>query len=221
MSTNDSLRLQTALLSPMTERRQLVQVATNNSSTFIQFPTNSRQLILLLPNIRARANQSKTSFFSGTTDIQSGSSQTKSSKTHSSSIGSTDRSRQKFNPILSNSLLNYRKQQVKPASMQMSTDRSYTARVPLSSRPLKTKPNDLINPPVHTYDTEEIQTVHSDTEVVPDENENEEIEEIEPPFLNPSKYEYVTQWLLKVEQARNQPGPSLKLKRQKTKFAQT
>ena len=206
----------------MIERRKLVQVATNNSSTFIQFPTNSRQLILLLPTIRTRANQSKTSFISGTTDIQSGSSQTKSSKTHSSSIVSTDRSRQKLNPILNNSLLNYRKQQVKPFSVQMSTDRSYIARLPLS---FKTKSNDLTIPADHTQpaelDTDEIQTVHSDPEIVPNENENEEIEEIEPPFLNPSKYEYVTQWLIEVEQARNQPGPSLKLKRQKAKFAQT
>lgn len=213
MPTNDSLLLQT---SPMTPRRRFVQVATNNSSTFIQFPTNSRQLILVLPSIRTRANHSQTSFVSGTTDIQSGSSHSKSSNTRSSSIVSADRSRQKVNPILNNSLLNYRREQPKSFPMPMSTDLSNITRLSLSSKPCN-DPLVLTERTPHIPD--EIQSTVSDSDITPDENEN--TDEVEGPFLDPKKYKYVTQWLYEVEQARTRTGSSPKTKCQKSKFAQT
>lgn len=208
----------------MTPRRRFVPVATNNSSTFIQFPTNSRQLILLLPSIRSRTNHSKTSFVSGTTDVHSGSSHSKSSNTRSSSLVSRDRSRQKVNPILNNSLLNYRKQQPKPFPTPMSTDISYTTPLSLSSKLFRTKCNDS---PLRTEATprltDEIQSVASDPDTTPDEdeNENENNEEVDGPYLDPSKYKYITQWLNEVEQARTHTDSSVKTKRHKNKFGQT
>jgi hypothetical protein len=183
----------------ITERRRFMQVATDNSSAFIQFLTNSRQSLLFVPTHRSRTNLSTTPSHL-TKDTHSASNKSKSSNGPSLSFTSTDHGRthseQRSNPILNNPLLNHRKEQPKSPPLKISTDFSYT-RLYLSSKPLKPISTNRANTvPLLANQTE---SIISDKKIIPDDNKNIDQEEI--PGLNKIKYDYITHWLNEVHQA--------------------
>ena len=112
---------------PVFERRRLVQVGTDNSASFIRFPLNHRHSTLSIPVRRSKANINLSlSMPSMLRDSQS------------RSFVKSDMSisvEQRTNPILTNSLLNYRKEQLKPP-----VDASRSTRLCLSSKPTRSGP---------------------------------------------------------------------------------
>ena len=209
MAVDDQLPIQaplsatSTLSSSSSSRRQLVHVATNNSSTFIQFPNTSRQLSSI-PTDRSRTSRSITRPITCGADVRS------VSNTHLSSIPTTDRNQQRLNPILNNSLLNYRKEQPKCTPIKVSTDYSVTTRLCLSSKPVTTDPQLSI---IHTINTPP--PTEDPISDQPNENEDNEQEETQP--MDKSKYDFITRWLQEVEQAKSSKGTLSKTKRRKTK----
>jgi len=206
---------------PNTRRQYFKQVATNNSSTFIQFPTNSRQSSLFVPTYQSQTNRSTVRPVLLTTDTRS------TSNTPSSSIVNADHERshsqQRSNPILSNPLLNHRKEQPKSLPIKTLIDLSHTTRLCLSSKPLKTPSNDNQIPrnrastaPFLAHQTE---SITSDRQLTLDDNEDHDQQEIH--CLDKSKYEYITNWLHEVEQATYSRKAFLKIKRSKNRFIQS
>jgi hypothetical protein len=213
--------------SPVTGRRRFIQVATDNSSTFIQFPINSRQSSLFVPTYRPGTRLSTARPFSRAKDTQSRSNRSKSSNTPSASTVSAghkrNHSQEKSNPILNNSLLNHRKEQPKSFPIKISTDSSHTTRLSLSSKPLKTISNDnqISTIPASTAPLSVHQTENSisDQQIIPDDNENNDEQKIH--CLDKSKYDYITQWLHAVRQATYSTKTFLKKKSSKNRFIQS
>ncbi len=186
-------------------RRQLVQVATNNSSTFIQFPNTSRQLSCVSTG-RSREAHSKTRPFTCGADIRV------ASNAPLPTIPLTDRTQQRFNPILNNSLLNYRKEQPKSFPVKISTDYSITTELCLTS---KTPKAEHQIPTIRTDISHETESSVSDEQNENEDNDDDDQEETE--YLDKSKYEYITRWLQEVEQAQSSAETFSKTKRSKTK----
>jgi len=224
MAVDDQLPIQTPLSAAstlsssssssfITERRHLVQVATNNSSTFIQFPANSRQIPLCIPTDRSRAIYLKTREFSHATDIRS------ISNPRSSSIPISDRERhhsqQRYNPILNNSLLNHRKEQPKSSPIKPSTDYSLTTRLCLSSKAVKPISNDHPTSIIPANTSPQTESSISDQQILP--NEDEDNDQQEAHRLDKNKYDYITRWLQEVEQAKYPRKTFTKTKRPKNK----
>ncbi|CAF1161534.1 unnamed protein product [Rotaria sordida] len=197
------------------ERRRFVPVATHNSSTFIQFPTNVRQSISFVPVYPSRASISSVQPCSFTIDTQSISTKSKSSNTSPSSITSNQHKRNYFqqrpNPILNNPLLNHRKDQPKKCSINF----SYTTRICLSS---KTNSNDnqlsIDRANIAPQLTNQIENI---SDRLNDENSDQQ--EIE--YFNKTKYDYITRWLHDIRQATYCAETFSKTKRSKNRFVQT
>ena len=185
-------------------RRQLVQVATNNSSAFIQFPNTSRQLSCI-PPVRPREDRSRTRPFTCEADIRL------ASNAPLPTILPTDRTQQqRLNPILNNSLLNHRKEQPKSSPIKISTDYSITTQLCLTSKPSKAEHQ---IPTIRTDTSQEAESSASDEQ---NENEDDDNQE-ETEYLDKSKYDYITRWLQEVEQAQSSAEKLFKTKRSKTK----
>lgn len=206
---------------PNTRRQCFKQVATNNSSTFIQFPTNSRQSSLFVPTYQLRRSRSTVRPVLLTADTQS------TINTPSSSLVNADNERNhfqhRFNPILNNPLLNHRKEQPKSLPIKTSIDVSHTTRLCLSSKPSKTISNEnqisrnrASTAPFLAHQTE---STSSDRQVTPDDDEDNDQQEIN--CLDKIKYDYITNWLQEVEQATYSKKTFLKAKRSKNRFIQS
>lgn len=157
-------------------------VATHNSSTFIQFLTNSRQSTVFLPE----TNHSIARPPSRTTDVQSLSNITSlTTEQPLRKIRSCES--QKCNPILSNSLLNHRREQPKSIPVKKNVTSSRTIRLCLSANASNSRkrifPLRRPNSDIHKSDQETLP-------VVPNE-----------PHLDKNKYDYITRWLRDVAEA--------------------
>lgn len=197
-------------LSPFLRQRRLVQVATNNSATFIQFPMNVRQSSTFVPICRPRTSYSSARLSSPTADTQSLSNQSKSSvQERTPSILSSEhkrgRSEQRTNPILSNPLLNHRKEPEKYPPVKSPNENVRPTRNCLSSRPFKsTATNDsqlstirasTVPPIVHQP---EINVSLSDRLIMSADNKTREHQM---QYVDDSKYDYITRWLNAVRAA--------------------
>ncbi|CAF1415117.1 unnamed protein product [Adineta steineri] len=197
--------------SPLNQRRPLVQVATNNSATFIQFPTSTtRQASTFVPICRPRTSLSSIRLPLHTLDTQSVSNQSKFSIHAPSSSNISDdhkrsHSHQRINPILSNPLLNHRKEQPKTPPIRPSNEYSRTTRISLSSRPLKSTVNEthISNNRARTaphliHQKEPINTNVSDRLTISiDKKPNEQQSQ----YIDPTKYDYITRWLNEIRSA--------------------
>lgn len=200
-----------------THQQYRTQVATDNSSTFIQFPISLRQSSVYVPTYRSRTNLSTAPPTRLTPETSTASNKTKS-HTSESSVVSTDRerslSRQRFNPILNNPLLNHRKEQPKSSSTKVSVDFSQTTRLCLPSK--STQNNHQISSNL-TYETE---NDISHEQLISDEKENNDQQETLP-CLDKTKYDYITRWLFNVQQANSSKESITKTRRLKNKFVQS
>jgi hypothetical protein len=221
MSTSSSL-------SPFGRRKRLIQVATNNSATFIQFPTNARQPSPFVPICRPRTSLSATRLSTHATDTQSLSNQSKSSAhAPTPSIDSSDHkrshSKERINPILNNPLLNHRKEQPKTPPVSYSNTYSYTTRLCLSSKPSKTTSNDNQMPAIRASTApilapqKETNINVSDRLITPTDNKTSE-QQMQ--YVDENKYDYITRWLNEVRAATysNETFPT-KSKRTKRRVA--
>ena len=203
-----------ASASPTNERRQrLVQVATDNSSTFIPFPCHPRQSFSFVPVSRPRASLSSARISSPTGDAHSVSNQSKGSVHLPEQQRS--RSQQRTNPILDNPLLNHRKQQVKESPPKLISDVSLISRLCLSSKPFKTA---LLNG--------QIMPRRANTAPLllhPSENASSASERLTPddlnqqclPYLDVTKHDYITRWLQDIRLATQLTDGSTPMKRSK------
>jgi hypothetical protein len=204
-------------------RKRLVQVATNNSATFIQFPRHARQASLFIPICHPRTSHSSTRLSSYIVETQSLSNQSKSSaNAPTSSIASGDHKRshsqQPTNPILTNSLLNHRKEQPKTPPPK---EYSRTTRLCLSSRPVKPTLNNTQIPmirastaPVSAHQQEANINI-SDRLILPIDKKTSEQQQ-QTQYLDDNKYDYITRWLNEVRAA-TYSKEALLLKAKRTK----
>jgi hypothetical protein len=211
--------------SPFHGRRCLVQVATNNSSTFIKFPTNARQASPFIPVFRPRTSFSSTRLSSHTADTQSISNQSKSSAKAPTSCNTSDvhkrnHSEQRVNPILNNPLLNHRKEQPKSLPIKPSNEYSRTTRLCLSSRPLKSTQDDHRIPiirastaPLFAHQTDTNVNI-SDRLILPNNNKTSGQHQMQ--YADDNKYDYITRWLNEVRAA-TYSNETLPLKSKRTK----
>ncbi|CAF2802332.1 unnamed protein product [Rotaria sp. Silwood2] len=209
--------------SPIIERRRFAPTATHNSSTFIRFPTNTRQSTSFVPIYRPQANVLSVQPCSLTTDTQSLSNKSKSSNTPPSSITSDQHkhnySQQRSNPILNNPLLNHRKEQPKSFPNKFSTNFSYTTRICLSSK-TNSNGNQLSTNRASTAPqlTHQIENT-SDRLIIPKNDENSDLQEIA--YFYETKYNYIRRWLHDVRQATYCTETFRKTKRSKKRFVQS
>lgn len=155
-------------------------VATQNSSAFIQFLTNSRQSTIFIP-----INHNLPRPTSGTTDSQS--------KSNTPCLITEQPNRkirsaeQKCNPILNNSLLNYRREQPKSVPVKTNVISTQTTRLCLSAKSSTSRkrifPLRLPNASISQFDQDILPL-----------NSHE-------PYLDKIKYDYITRWLRDVAQA--------------------
>jgi hypothetical protein len=216
-------------LLPYNNRKRLVQVATNNSATFIQFPKNAHQTSPFVPVSRFRTSHSLTRLSSPhTVDTQSLSNQSKSSENApTSSIASgehkRDHSQQRMNPILNNPLLNHRREKPKSSPIKSSKEYLYTTRHCLSSKPLKATSNDTqiqiiraTTAPILAHQ-KEINTNLSDRVIISIDNQTSEQKQTQ--YVDDNKYDYITRWLNEVRAATYSNGTLIsKTKRTKRRF---
>jgi len=194
-------------------RNRLVQVATNNSATFIQFPRNARRTFPFVPIFRPRTSHSSTRLSSYTVDTQSLSNQSKfSANAPASSIASDEHKRghsqPRINPILNNPLLNHRKEEPKSPPVKSSNEYSRTTRLCLSSRPLKPTSNDTKMPtmrastaPILAHQKETNINI-SDRLIIPIENKtSQQQQQQQTQYVDDNKYDYITRWLNEVRAA--------------------
>ncbi|CAF1313778.1 unnamed protein product [Rotaria magnacalcarata] len=197
-------------LSPFLRQRRLIQVATNNSATFIQFPMNVRQSSSFIPICRPRTSYSSARLSSPSADTQSLSNQSKSSaQDPQSSITSTDHKRgqseRRVNPILNNPLLNHRKEQPKYPLTKCSNESSRPSRPYLPSKPLKSTATtdtqisairESTVPPI--VNQPEININLSDRLILLTDNKTRELHL---QYVDENKYDYITRWLNTVRTA--------------------
>lgn len=190
-------------------RRPLVQVATNNSATFIQFPVRSRQSSPFVPLCRPRTSQSSARLSSNTPDTQSLSNQSKTSepaRTFSSDESDHKRvqSQQRANPILENPLLNHRKSPVKYPPIKSANESSRKTRLCQSAKPFKPLSNNIqlatirastVPPIVHP---QENNMNISDRLLISIDNTPSEHQK---QYVDNNKYDYITRWLNEVRAA--------------------
>jgi hypothetical protein len=214
-------------VSPFNNRKRLVQVATNNSASFIQFPQNTRQANQFVPICRPRTSQSSGRLSAYTVETQSLSNQSKSSaNAPTSSIGSSEgenrrtHSQQRTNPILTNPLLNHRKEQPKTPPVKSSNEYSRTTRLCLSSKPLRATMNDIQMPTVRASTAPVLahrQDNISDRLLMTIDNKTVE-QQPNTQYIDNNKYDYITRWLNEVRAATCSNNIS-KTKRTKRGFA--
>jgi hypothetical protein len=210
VSASSASTTSSSLLS-INNRKRLIQVATDNSATFIQFPKNSRQASLYVPISRPRTSHSSTRLPSHKVDTQSLSNHSKSSaNAPASSIASEEhkrsRSQQRINPILNNPLLNHRREEPKSPPIKPSKEHSRTLRLCLSSRPFKITSNGTQMPiirastaPFLAHQTEP-NTNTSDRLTIPNDNKTSEQQQ-QTQYVDDNKYDYITRWLNEVRAA--------------------
>lgn len=199
------------------DRKRLVQVATNNSATFIQFPRNARQACPFIPICRSRTDHSSTRYSPQTVETQSSSTQSKSfTNAPTSSIASGEgenkrgQSQQRINPILTNPLLNHRKEHPKTPPMTSSNTHSRTTRLCLSSKPFRTTSNDAYRPTIRAS-TAPILAHPKQTNINISDRlilsidqkriEQEQEQEQQTQYIDQNKYDYITRWLNEVRAA--------------------
>lgn len=200
--------------SPLVLRRRLAPVATHNSSAFIRFPITSRKSSAFIPISEQRTNRSliKTNLFTNDTHPKSDISKT-SNPTPSSVVSEQQKStvsQKPTNPILSNPLLNYRKQEQKPIPNRYMTSFSNTTRLCLSSKsPTKLNPSTTNRAKTVPLIAHHIETMPNGVKVPPD-NEYENQEETE--YFDQDKYDYITNWLkeIRVSNRRIETLPKIK-----------
>ena len=151
-----------------------VQVATSNSATFIRFPSSARTTQPFIPLCPSRTSFSSTPVSSLTAD-------SKSSCSPEPTEGRRGRSEQRVNPILTNPLLNHRREQPKthprPRRSSQPTRRIVTA--PMTAVPIITDVPQTILP-------EETSVAH--------------VEE-EPTYMDEVKFDYISRWIREVRAA--------------------
>ncbi|CAF3801396.1 unnamed protein product [Rotaria sp. Silwood1] len=180
-------------LSPFIRQRRLIQVATNNSATFIRFPTNARQSSPFVPISRPRISHSLTRESSAIVDTQSLSNQSKLS-THAatSSIASgdhkRDHSQQRINPILNNPLLNHRKEQPKSSPIKSSKPLSNNNQISINCA-------STVSPIVNQQETN---INLSDRLIISNDSKTSEQQM---KYVDENKYDYITRWLNEVRAA--------------------
>lgn len=208
------------------QRQRLVQVATNNSATFIQFLRNSRQAVPFIPICRPRTDHSSTRYSPQTIETQSSSNQSKSfTNAPTSSVASGEgenkrgQSQQRINPILTNPLLNHRKEHPKTPPLIPLKTYSRTTRLCLSSKPFRTTNNDTHTPtirastaPILAHPKETNINVSDRLILSIDQKRIEQEQQTQ--YIDQSKYDYITRWLNEVRAATH----STKTKRTKRAF---
>ena len=208
-ASSSSSSSSSSLSSPLNRRKRLIQVATNNSATFIQFLTNARQASPFVPISRPRTSYSTTRLPLHTTDTQSLSNQSKSSANAPPSSNASDdhkrsHSQQRINPILNNPLLNHRKEQPKSPPIKSSNEYSRTTRLCLSSRPLKATSNDTHIPTIrastapHLAHQKHTNINTTDRLIIPIDKK---ISEQQMQYVDANKYDYITRWLTEIRAA--------------------
>lgn len=200
---------------PSDNRKRLVQVATNNSATFIQFPRSARQSCPFVPISRPRTDHSSTRYSPQTIETQSVSNQSKSfttAPTSSEASGDGENKRGQFqqrtNPILTNPLLNHRKEHPKTPPMKSFKTYSRTTRLCLSSKPFRTTSNDTQMPavrastaPILAHQKVETNINVSDRLMISINPKTIEHEEQQTQYIDKNKYDYITRWLNEVRAA--------------------
>ncbi|CAF1035456.1 unnamed protein product [Rotaria sordida] len=187
-------------LSPFIRQGRLVQVGTNNSAAFIQFPTNARQSSPFVPISSPRTSHSLTRQSSSTVDTQSLSNQSKSS-THATtaSIASGDHKRghfeQRINPILNNPFLNHRKEQQKYPPIKSSNEHCLSSKLLSNNTQISTNCASTVLPIVHQQETN---INLSDRLIILNDNKTRE-QQMQ--YVNENKYDYITRWLNAVRAA--------------------
>lgn len=212
--SNPSSSSTSSSLSPFNNRKRLVQVATNNSASFIQFPHNARQACLFVPICRPRTSHSSARLSAHTIETQSLSHQSKSSSNApTASVASGDgenkriHSQQRTNPILTNPLLNHRKEQPKTLPMKSSSEYSRTTRLCMSSRPLKATTNDIQMPTIRASTAPILARQKntninvSDRLIITIDNKTSEQQQQQMQYIDANKYDYITRWLNEVRAA--------------------
>ena len=202
-------------LKPIYGRERLVQVATTNSATFIQFPTNNRHACLFIPLCPSRASVSSTPVSSLTTETNSISYKSKSSARTPSLSNDTgdqrrDLSQPRANPILNNPLLNHRKEQPKSLPVKSTNEYTRPTRLCLSSRPFRAAPTD---PPVVTNRASTAPLFAHPTNahhnapdrhmipVITKTTEEQEQPQQEFQYVDDTKLDYITRWIRQVRAA--------------------
>ncbi|CAF2619199.1 unnamed protein product [Rotaria sp. Silwood2] len=185
-------------LSPFIRQRRLIQVATDNSATFIRFPTNAHQSSLFVPISRPIISHSSRRQSSPSVDTQSLSNQSKSSiHAATSSITSgdhkPDHSQQRINPILINPLLNHRKEQPKCPPIKISNEQS--SKLLSNNTQITTNRASTVPPIVHQ---QEININLSDRLII---SINNKTSQQQMKHVDENKYDYINRWLNEVRTA--------------------
>lgn len=210
--SSNGLNSTSILTSSSDNRKRLVQVATNNSATFIQFPRNARQACPFIPISRPRTDHSSTRYSPQTVESQSVSKSFPTPPTSSVTSGEGDNKRghsqQRTNPILTNPLLNHRKEQPKTPPMKSFKTYSRTTRLCLSSKPFRTTSNETHMPvirastaPILAHQKVETNINISDRLMISIDHKTIEHEEQQTQYIDKNKYDYITRWLNEVRAA--------------------
>ena len=207
-TTTSSSSTSSSLLPNYYQRKRLIQVATNNSATFIQFPKNVRHKFPFIP-ITTRLPTSHSS--TNTLDTQSISSTNVPVPSIDSSIKEYRRSRsqQRNNPILNNPLLNHRKEEIKIPPIKPPRQYPRTTRLCLSSRPFKYILHNSQNSNIRAS-TAPIFAHQSDTNIniydrlitsVENKPSQQQENEQQTQYADDNKYDFITRWLNEVRAA--------------------
>lgn len=208
-SSSSSSSTTSSSVIPYANHRPHIQVATSNSATFIQFPRNARQATVFLPVNRPRTSHSSTRLSAYTAETQSLSNQSKISSLDSSEQKRCQ-SQQRTNPILTNPLLNHRKEQMKSPPIKSSKEYVRTTRLCLSSKPLRTATNETDMPVirastapviVHTKDSSPNNAEISKQLSISNEIKTCSNYDQQTQYLDDNKFDYITRWLNEVRAA--------------------
>jgi hypothetical protein len=146
-----------------------------------------------------------------------------------SSVGSSEgenrrtHSQQRTNPILTNPLLNHRKEQPKTPPMKSSNEYSRTTRLCLSSKPLRATINDTQVPRIRASTApvlarqKDTNINTSDRLIIKVDNKTSE-QQPHTQYIDDNKYDYITRWLNEVRAA-TCSNNTLKTKRTKRGLA--
>ena len=178
-------------------RKPLVQVATDNSATFIQFPAHYRSKCMFRPIYPSRTSFSSTPVSSINTETPSVSKSSGSDQTDTK----RDPSQVRVNPILNNPLLNHRKEQPKTplTSNQIGS----------SPRPLKH--NIVIDPlsptnrastaPIFAHQINPNPRISDRNFLSVDEKIDDSNQQRQYPLLDENKHDYISRWISEVRAA--------------------
>lgn len=160
-----------------------IQVATTNSATFIRFPNSARQSQAFIPLCPSRTSFSSTPVSCFTTD-------SKSSTSPEPNENRRGRSESRVNPILSNPLLNHRREQ--PKTQPRTSYSAHPARLPLS-----TVTNRATTAPVLTDRQRADALVIAPVPTTPIEPE----EDLCLSYMDDVKFDYISRWIREVRAA--------------------